>query len=41
MSLKQSLQQELHIPVKQNLPPDITPSTDTEVLVVLGEDMQE
>jgi len=41
ISLKQSLQQELHIPIKQNLPPNITPSADTEILVVLGEDIQE
>lgn len=40
-SLKQALQQELHIPVKQNLPLGISPAPDTEILVLLGEDMQE
>ena len=36
-----ALEQELAIPIKQNPPAGITPSSSTEILVVIGEDFQE
>ncbi|MEK7084690.1 MAG: LCP family protein [Patescibacteria group bacterium] len=36
-----ALQEELHIPVKQQPPPGIAYATSTDILVLLGEDMEE
>lgn len=37
----QALQEELRLPIRENLPADITPTSTTEILIVLGEDMEE
>jgi LCP family protein required for cell wall assembly len=37
----QGLQQELHIPIKQSLPPNIQATSTSDVLVLLGEDIEE
>lgn len=37
----QALQEELHIPIKESLPEDITATSTTDILVILGEDINE
>ncbi|HLD31303.1 MAG TPA: LCP family protein [Patescibacteria group bacterium] len=39
LSLLQALQQELHIAIKQNLPPNIVATSTTDILVIIGEDL--
>jgi len=36
-----ALQDELHIPVKQKVPDGLSATSTTEILIILGEDIQE
>jgi len=40
-SVLKALQQELHIPIKENLPVGVTPTSTTEIFIILGTDMEE
>ena len=37
----QALQTELHIPIKQSPPTGVVPTSTTDILVILGEDIEE
>ncbi|MFZ2190492.1 MAG: LCP family protein [Candidatus Magasanikiibacteriota bacterium] len=40
-SIAQALQQELHIPIKKSLPENIQPTSTSDILILLGDDLEE